>query len=40
MVSIYGFSPVLNISYATNASNIDLYDSRTLGVGLSIRSRF
>jgi len=40
VVSIYGFSPVLNISYATNTSNIDLYDSRTLGVGLSIRSRF
>lgn len=40
VVSIYGFSPVLNISYATNTSNIDLYDSRTFGVGVSIRSRF
>ena len=39
-VSVYGFSPVLNISYATNASNIDLYDSATFGVGISFRSRF
>ena len=39
-VSIYGYSPVLNLSYATNTSNIDLYDSRTLAVGISIRSRF
>ena len=37
VVSIYGFSPVLNISYATNTSNIDLYDSRTLGVGFRIK---
>ena len=39
-VSIYGYSPVLNFSYATNTSNIALYDSRTLGIGISIRSRF
>jgi hypothetical protein len=39
-VSVYGYSPVLNLSYATNASNIDVYDSETLGIGISIRSRF
>jgi tetratricopeptide (TPR) repeat protein len=39
-VTVYGYSPVVTFSYSTNSSNIDLYDSRSLGVGISIRSRF
>ena len=38
--SIYGFSPVLTLSMSTDSSNIDLYDTRNLGVGFSFQSRF
>lgn len=38
--SIYGFSPVLTLSVSRNASNIDTYDTRDTGIGLSFQSRF
>lgn len=39
-MSIYGFSPVVTVTGRATNSNVDLYDTRSLGVGLSFRSRF
>lgn len=39
-VSIYGFSPVVSLAYSFTNSNVALYDTKSLGLGVSIRSRF
>jgi tetratricopeptide (TPR) repeat protein len=39
-VSVYGFSPVITLAYALTNSNVDLYDTKSLGIGISVRSRF
>ncbi len=35
-----GFAPVLSLDFARNDSNVALYDTQTLGLGLSVASRF
>ena len=39
-ITYLGFSPVLSLEFARNNSNIALYDTQTVGIGLSVRSRF
>lgn len=39
-ITYLGFSPVLSLEFARNNSNISLYDTQTVGIGLSVRSRF
>lgn len=39
-LSWLGFAPVLSLSWTRSNSNVLIYDSETLGVGLTIRSRF
>ena len=35
-----GFSPVLSLDVARNTSNVALYETETLGISLSVKSRF
>jgi hypothetical protein len=35
-----GFSPVLSLDLARNVSNVALYDTETLGLSVSVKSRF
>ena len=35
-----GFAPVVSLDFARNASNVSLYDTETLGISVSIASRF
>ena len=39
-IDYLGFSPVISLTAARNISNVALYTSETLGIGLSIASRF
>ena len=39
-ISYLGFSPVVSLEVARNVSTVSLYDTRTLGLGLSVQSRF
>ncbi len=39
-LSYLGFTPVLSLELARNTSNVALYDTQTLGLGLSVKSRF
>jgi tetratricopeptide (TPR) repeat protein len=39
-ISYLGFSPVLSLEVARNVSTVSLYDTRSLGLGLSVQSRF
>ena len=39
-VDYMGFIPVVTLSGSRTRSNISLYDSQSLGVGFSIRSKF
>ena len=39
-IDYMGFIPVVTVTGATTRSNIDLYDSQTMGVGFTIRSKF
>ena len=39
-VSYLGFSPVLSLDLSRNESNVALYDSETIGLSLTVKSRF
>jgi hypothetical protein len=39
-ISYLGFAPVLSLDLARNNSNVSLYDTQTVGVSLSVKSRF
>ena len=39
-IGYLGFSPVLSVTYARNTSNIPFDNTRTFGLGLSVKSRF
>lgn len=39
-IGYLGYSPVLSITYARNASNIPFDDTQTFGLSLSVKSRF
>lgn len=39
-VSYLGFSPVLSLDLARNDSNVAVYDTETLGLSLTVKSRF
>ena len=39
-LSYLGFSPVLSLDVARNASNVALYDTETIGISVSVKSRF
>lgn len=39
-ISYLGFAPVLSLDFSRNDSNISLYDSQTVGLSLSVKSRF
>ena len=39
-LSYLGFSPVLSLDVARNVSNVALYDTETVGISLSVKSRF
>ena len=39
-ITYLGFSPVVSLEFARNNSTISLYDTQTVGIGLSVRSRF
>lgn len=39
-ISYMGFAPVLSLDFARNDSNVSLYDTQTIGVSLSVKSRF
>lgn len=39
-LSYLGFAPVLSLDFSRNNSNVSLYDTQTVGVSLSVKSRF